>query len=208
MIPPARAGTQRRTRARTESSHPPNLLVGGSGSTPHARDRKSRIANHLPCALAAIGRGTPGPSSHAATRTCSRRVPVPGGALSHRKESLSHRKERLPCSTGSCASCARLDAGCTQQLYPIARYTQQPYRSLPRPPHTPPDGCARNDESPVPALHAVGGKWVQNRVASGYRTGAPRRWCVDLTHASRRHAPAARPGAPHRAPDERFRWRV
>jgi len=41
-------------------------------------------------------------------------------------------------------------------------------------------------------------------VASGYRTGAPRRWCVDLTHASRRHAPAARPGAPHRAPDERL----
>lgn len=34
MIPPARAGTQRRTRARTESSHPPNLLVGGWCSTP------------------------------------------------------------------------------------------------------------------------------------------------------------------------------
>jgi hypothetical protein len=34
MIPFARAGTQRRTRARTESSPPPNLLVGGLCSTP------------------------------------------------------------------------------------------------------------------------------------------------------------------------------
>jgi hypothetical protein len=47
---------------------------------------------------------------------------------------LSHRKEGFPCSTGTCASRARLDAGCTQQLYPIARHTQQPCRSVPRPP--------------------------------------------------------------------------